>query len=119
MLNLTRIFYSSSADAEHLHGALLPDDEQRAFLRSCRTKIKDYLKPAIANATVHVLGMQKQVQPRFRTQGSWAYSTCIQPAHTLDQEMDLDYGVYLPVDVWLENGPPAVAPREIHRPVAR
>ncbi|HCF9476688.1 CBASS cGAMP synthase [Pseudomonas aeruginosa] len=107
MLNLTKIFYSSSADTEHLHGALLPDDEQRAFLRSCRTKIKDYLKPAIASATVHVLGMRKQVQPRFRTQGSWAYSTCIQPAHTLDQEMDLDYGVYLPVDVWQENGPPA------------
>ncbi|MGZ9669935.1 CBASS cGAMP synthase [Pseudomonas sp. GNP014] len=107
MLNLTKIFYSSIANTEHLHGALLPNDEQRAFLRYCRTKIKDYLKPAIAAATVHVLGMQKQVKPRFRTQGSWAYSTCIQPAHTLDQEMDLDYGVYLPVDVWQENGPPA------------
>lgn len=107
MLNLTKVFYSSTADTEHLHSALLPNDEQRAFLRYCRTKIKDYLKPAIAAATVQVLGMQKQVKPRFRTQGSWAYSTCIQPAHTLDQEMDLDYGVYLPVDVWQENGPPA------------
>ncbi len=107
MLNLTKIFYSSTTDTEHLHSALLPSDEQRAFLRYCRKKIKDYLKPAIAEATVHLLGMQKQVKPRFRTQGSWAYSTCIQPAHTLDQEMDLDYGVYLPVDVWQENGPPA------------
>ncbi|MCO6058579.1 hypothetical protein NG726_18130 [Pseudomonas sp. MOB-449] len=106
MLNLTKVFYSS-ADTEHLHGTLLPEGDQRAFLRSCRTKIKDYLKPAIAEATVSVLGMRKQVQPRFRTQGSWAYNTCIQPAHTFDQEMDLDYGVYLPVDVWQENGPPA------------
>lgn len=106
MLNLTKIFYSSSAEAEHLHDALIPENEQRAFLRSCRTKIKDYLKPAIAEATVSVLGMQKRVQPRFRTQGSWAYNTCIQPAHSFDQEMDLDYGVYLPVDVWQENGPP-------------
>lgn len=51
--------------------------------------------------------MQKRVEPRFRTQGSWAYETCIQPAHPSIQEMDLDYGVYLPVDVWRENGPPA------------
>lgn len=107
MLNLTKLFYASYADTEHLHGALMPEDEQKAFLRSCRTKIRDYLKPAIAEATVYVLGMRKQVQPRFRTQGSWAYNTCIQPAHTFDQEMDLDYGVYLPVDVWQENGPPA------------
>lgn len=107
MLNLTKLFYASYADTEHLHGALMPEEEQKAFLRSCRTKIKDYLKPAIAEATVSVLGMRKQVQPRFRTQGSWAYNTCIQPAHKFDQEMDLDYGVYLPVDVWQENGPPA------------
>lgn len=106
MLNLTKIFYSSSVEAEHLHGALIPDNEQRAFLRSCRTTIKNYLKPAIAEATVSVLGMQNRVQPRFRTQGSWAYNTCIQPAHLSDQQMDLDYGVYLPVDVWQENGPP-------------
>nr|WP_298172592.1 CBASS cGAMP synthase [uncultured Pseudomonas sp.] len=106
MLNLTKVFFSSSAEAEHLHGALIPDNEQRAFLRTCRTIIKDYLKPAIAEATVTVLGMEKQVQPRFRTQGSLAYNTCIQPAHPSDQQMDLDYGVYLPVDVWQENGPP-------------
>jgi len=107
MLNLTKLFYASSANTGHLHGSLLPEDQQKAFLRTCRTKIKDYLKPTIAEATVSVLGMRKQVQPRFRTQGSWAYNTCIQPAHTFDQEMDLDYGVYLPVDVWQENGPPA------------
>lgn len=106
MLNLTRIFFSPEG-AEHLHGELLPENEQRTFLRSCRTKIRDYLKPAIAEATVSLLGMQKRVQPRFRTQGSWAYNTCIQPAHSFDQEMDLDYGVYLPVDVWQESGPPA------------
>lgn len=106
MLNLTKLFYSSYADTEHLHGTLMPEDEQKVFLRSCRTKIKNYLRPAIAEATVSVLGMQKQVQPRFRTQGSWAYNTCIRPAHMSDQEMDLDYGVYLPVDVWQENGPP-------------
>lgn len=107
MLNLTRIFYSSTENTDALHAELIPENEQRTFLRSCRTKIKNHLKSTIAEATVKVLGMQKRVEPRFRTQGSWAYETCIQPAHPSIQEMDLDYGVYLPVDVWRENGPPA------------
>lgn len=47
------------------------------------------------------------VEPRFRTQGSWSYDTCVTPAHMPPQEMDWDYGVYLPVTVWEENGPPS------------
>lgn len=50
--------------------------------------------------------MDKAVEPRFRTQGSWSYDTCIQPAALPPQEMDWDFGVYLPVTVWEENGPP-------------
>lgn len=50
--------------------------------------------------------MERVVEPRFRTQGSWSYDTCNEPASTPPQEMDWDYGVYLPVTVWEENGPP-------------
>lgn len=39
------------------------------------------------------------VSPKYRVQGSWAYGTCNQPAQ-IDQEMDLDYGVYLPAKVF-------------------
>ncbi|MBB6157391.1 hypothetical protein HDC30_004640 [Pseudomonas sp. JAI115] len=106
MLNLTKLFFSSADDIV-FSDKIAPTDEQRDFLTQCRTKIREYLKPAIADATVAVLGMEKRVEPRFRTQGSWSYKTCIQPAHTDKQEIDLDYGVYLPVDVWQENGPPA------------
>src|SRR5690606_18618977 len=71
-----------------------------------RTTIREYLRPLIAEATTSVLGMKSKIEPKFRTQGSWSYSTCVQPAHA-NQEMDWDYGIYLPVDVWENNGPPA------------
>jgi hypothetical protein len=106
MLNLTKLYFSSSGEFVFSDN-IAPTDQQRDFLTQCRTKIREYLKPAIANATVVVLGMEKRVEPRFRTQGSWSYKTCIQPAQPEQQEIDLDYGVYLPVDVWQENGPPA------------
>lgn len=106
MLNLTKLFFSSANDAVFSDN-IAPTEEQRDFLTQCRTKIREYLKPAIANATVVILGMEKRVEPRFRTQGSWSYKTCIQPAQPELQEIDLDYGVYLPVDVWQDNGPPA------------
>jgi hypothetical protein len=106
MLNLTKLFFSSAEDIVFSNN-IATTEEQREFLTQCRTKIREYLKPAIANATVAVLGMEKRVEPRFRTQGSWSYKTCIQPAQPTLQEIDLDYGVYLPVDVWQENGPPA------------
>ena len=51
-----------------------------------KTKIKEFLEQqGIAN-----------IAPKFRIQGSWAYGTCNLPAKQ-DQEMDFDYGVYLPV----------------------
>lgn len=106
MLNLTKLFFSSSEDIA-FSDEITPTDEQRDFLTQCRTTIREYLKPAIADATVAVLGMDSRVEPRFRTQGSWSYKTCIKPAQPKLQEIDLDYGVYLPVDVWQENGPPA------------
>jgi hypothetical protein len=106
MLNLTKLFFSSTGEFSFSDN-IAPTDEQRHFLTQCRTKIREYLKPAIANATIVILGMEKRVEPRFRTQGSWSYKTCIQPAQPKIQEIDLDYGVYLPVDVWQENGPPA------------
>lgn len=60
----------------------------------------------VGQARGETLGMDRAVTPRFRTQGSWSYQTCVQPAWHPPQEMDWDYGVYLPVTVWEDNGPP-------------
>lgn len=105
MLKCNRLFYSSTTSSNVFHDRILPAPEQRKFLIECRNEIKTYLEEAIANATVSELGMKKPVRPKFRTQGSWAYDTCIKPANKT-QEMDWDYGVYLPIDVWESNGPP-------------
>lgn len=92
---------------EHAFGTQLkPSEKQHAFFVDCKNKIRDHLRKGIEAATVSKLGMEHRVTPRFRTQGSWSYNTCVQPAQTPPQEMDLDYGVYLPVTVWEENGPP-------------
>lgn len=106
MLKCNRLFFSSSADLDVFHDRILPDQAQHNYLIECRNKIKGHLEVAIANATVSELGMKKPVKPKFRTQGSWAYDTCVKPAHKEKQEMDWDYGVYLPIDVWESNGPP-------------
>jgi hypothetical protein len=50
--------------------------------------------------------MAHPVTPRFRTRGSWNYGTCCQPAWPATQQIDWDFGVYLPVSVWETNGPP-------------
>jgi len=92
---------------DHAFGSQLkPTDEQRKFLVGCKNKIRDHLRKGIEAATVSKLGMERRVSPRFRTQGSWSYNTCVKPAQTPPQEMDWDFGVYLPVTVWEENGPP-------------
>ncbi|MES2040092.1 MAG: CBASS cGAMP synthase [Pseudomonadota bacterium] len=85
---------------------LTPTVDQRKYLISCKNKIRDHLRKEIEAATVLRLGMDRQVTPRFRTQGSWSYGTCVQPAQHPPQEMDWDFGVYLPVTVWEDNGPP-------------
>ncbi|MDZ7854773.1 CBASS cGAMP synthase [Sphaerotilus sp.] len=106
MLKFPKLFFQSNPDADAFESHIRPSAEQRRYLRSCVTKISDHLKPRITQVTKTVLGMDRSVIPRFRTQGSWSYDTCVVPAMTPPQEMDWDYGIYLPVTVWKANGPP-------------
>ncbi|WP_175943769.1 CBASS cGAMP synthase [Burkholderia pyrrocinia] len=105
MLKLHRLFYSSVQSGTFADNIAV-SPEQRRFLVSCKNKIRDHLRPAIEKVSTTVLGMERQVTPRFRTQGSWAYGTCVHPCTLPPQEMDWDFGIYLPVTVWEENGPP-------------
>ena len=105
MLKLNRLFYYES-DPRSFNRVIEPTDDQKDTLKKARTAIRNHLREKIRHATKTVLGMDKMVEPRFRTQGSWLYNTCIQPAHQPPQEMDWDFGVYLPVTVWTEKGPP-------------
>jgi hypothetical protein len=105
MLKLNKLLYYT-ADRRVFSDEIEPTDEQRKELTKAKNDIRDHLRVGISEATVTKLGMPRRVQPRFRTQGSWSYNTCIQPFAMPPQEMDWDFGVYLPVDVWEDKGPP-------------
>lgn len=109
MIRLNKLFlYTGEADP--LDAVIEPTSHQRAFLTQCKNYIRDHLYDRIRQASKTVLGMEKMVSPRFRTQGSWSYGTCLQPAFQPPQEMDWDFGVYLPAATW-ENHQPRVAAR--------
>lgn len=99
MLKFHKLFNGDS-EKDSFHSAIEPTPEQRDFLVDAKNKIRDFLRAGIAAASVKVLGMSSQVEPRFRTQGSWSYKTCNRTAHQPPQEMDWDFGTYLPVAVW-------------------
>lgn len=105
MLKLNKLLYLST-DRQVFSDEIEPTPDQRKVLTQAKNDIRDHLRPRIAAATVALLGMPRQVEPRFRTQGSWSYKTCVQPPCMPPQEMDWDFGTYLPVEVWEEKGPP-------------
>jgi hypothetical protein len=105
MLKLNQLLYSTVEDDTFLD-KITPTELQEAELVGAKNLIRDHLEPAIRQATLSTLQLKKAVTPRFRTQGSWKYRTCVQPAWRPEQQMDLDFGVYLPVSVWEESGPP-------------
>lgn len=104
MLKLNRLFFATAEEV--FINAIEPTKHQRDVLFTAKNEIRDHLRPRIREATIKVLGMDKAVTPRFRTQGSWSYQTCVQPAWHPPQQMDWDFGVYLPVSVWEDSGPP-------------
>lgn len=108
MLNLQRIFYSSNQNGSYC-AALLPTEEQKQHLAAAKNKIRDHLREGVERASMTVLGQSRKVSPRFRTQGSWSYNTCNQPAFMPPQEMDWDLGHYLPISVWEDSRPKVAA----------
>jgi hypothetical protein len=98
----------NDGDLEAFDERIEPSARQRDYLDACRIKIREHLRDGIRKASVSVLGLDHAVAPRFRLQGSCAYRTCIQRAHA-NQEMDLDYGVYLPVSAFEDHRPRVAA----------
>jgi hypothetical protein len=110
MLTLHKLFLNAGSP-DSFNEVIKPTERQRNELARAKNLIRDHLRVSIRAATTEILGMDRMVEPRFRTQGSWAYKTCIQGAHQPPQEMDWDFGVYLPVTVWPDNAPPPTMAR--------
>jgi len=75
-----------------------PTTSQWQTLVDAKNAIRDHLRASLRAASTQLLGMDRKIGPRFRSQGSCVYRTLIQPAHPT-QEMDWDFGVYLPVEI--------------------
>lgn len=93
--NLHRPF---RADNDGFINQIKPTQDQRNMLDQCRAAVHQHLRESIKLFCQMTFG--EPVTAKFRVQGSWAYGTCNQPANLVTQEMDLDYGVYLPAYVF-------------------
>ena len=66
---------------------LLPTRTQLDTFKECKDLIQEALEVTLKEVY--------DIKPKFRLQGSWAYGTCNVP-NRIGQEMDFDYGCYLP-----------------------
>ncbi len=107
MLNLSSLFYST-AETPTLVDSLDLSEDQREFIVQAKTSVRSRLKAELP-ATLRLLGHDASaVEPRFFTQGSWAYKTLNAPART-PQQADIDDGAYLPLSFVARTGKPSEA----------
>lgn len=93
MLNLSPLFFTTLDDESCMHDELDLTPEQRAWIASARTDVRDCLRTGIPRV-LRASGYTEDVpQPRFFTQGSWAYKTLNSPAQR-PQQADVDDGCY-------------------------
>lgn len=97
MLKLHKLFLNAG-HALSFDQVIEPTQTQWDTLVEAKNAIRDHLRASLRAASAQLLGMDRQIGPRFRSQGSCVYRTLIQPAHP-KQEMDWDFGVYLPVEI--------------------
>lgn len=95
--NLNSVFKNES---DGFFKKLLPKNEHFQLFKDCQDQIKSVIEIQI--------GKVYGIKPKFRLQGSWAYGVCNAPALP-EQEMDFDYGCYLPESCFLEGQSAEVA----------
>lgn len=108
MLNLSPLFFTTVDNESCMHDELDLTPEQRAWIASVRTDVRDCLRTGIPRV-LKANGYTESVpQPRFFTQGSWAYKTLNSPAQH-PQQADIDDGCYLPLSFVTQTKRPSVA----------
>jgi len=108
MLNISPLFFTTLDDESCMHDELDLAPEQRAWIASVRTDVRDCLRTGIPHV-LRASGYSEEVpQPRFFTQGSWAYKTLNSPARR-PQQADVDDGCYLPMSFVSQTKRPSTA----------
>lgn len=91
-----------------MHDELDLDEPLRVYIAEARSAVRKCLRDGIP-AVLNNNGYQGTVpQPRFFTQGSWAYKTLNAPARS-PQQADVDDGCYLPMSFVSQTSRPSVA----------
>lgn len=108
MLNLSPLFFTTVDNESCMHDDLDLTREQRACIASARTEVRDCLRTGIPRALRENAYTEAIPEPRFFTQGSWAYKTLNSPAHRL-QQADVDDGCYLPLSFVSQTKRPSAA----------
>jgi hypothetical protein len=108
MLNLSPLFFTTVDDESCIHGELDLMPEQLAKIDDARTDVRNCLRKGIPRV-LRTSGYTEDVpQPRFFTQGSWAYKTLNSPAQH-PQQADMDDGCYLPLSFVSQTERPSTA----------
>lgn len=108
MLNLSPLFFTTVDDESCMHDELDLTSDQRARIASARTAVRDSLRNGIPRALRASGYTEESPQPRFFTQGSWAYKTLNSPAQH-PQQADVDDGCYLPMSFVSQTKRPSTA----------
>ena len=118
LANAHSLFCGLKAEPSFLSN-LTVEDQEKANLMAARQEVRTTLKAAASQIAVQDdywqpdyarrVGWRNRlaIQVKFMTQGSFAYGTLNAPAHVPKQEIDLDDGMYVPVEFL--DGQPALA----------
>lgn len=107
MLNLGTLFYSGVEQPTFLDNITL-SQPQCDFILEAKEAVRKQLRGGLATALQALGHAGESVQPRFFTQGSWAYKTINAPAHP-SQQADIDDGAYLPLSSMTATTKPSIA----------
>ncbi len=107
MLNLSSLFYSNVEQSTLLENITL-STARSEFISEAKEVIRNQLRTGLPQVMRELGHPGAAVQPRFFTQGSWAYKTINAPAHAT-QQADIDDGAYLPLSFVRVTSKPSMA----------
>lgn len=107
MLNISPLFFSTVQSPTFLEELEVPQSLLNS-IKEARTIIRGRLREALPVAMRALGYADVAVKPRFVTQGSMVYGLLNKPAHPV-QQIDLDDGLYLPLEFVKLTGEPSRA----------
>ena len=109
--DVTKLLYARS-ESDRLINKLNVDSTRIAAMKAARTKVRNAVKSAFTSAKSEEKYLARMspiertafnsIEPRFWPQGSLAYGTQNKPCHIPPQQIDIDDGVYLPIEALRE-----------------